>query len=199
MSNTERTFSPQAGDALILVDVQKDFLPGGLLALAEGDRIIAPLNRYIQLFQQASLPVFVTRDWHPQGHCSFTAQGGPWPPHCQQNTVGAEFADALQLPHELTVISKATHRDKDAYSGFDGTQLHDLLQRREVKRLWVGGLATDVCVLNTVTDACKLNYQVLLLEDAIAAVNQRPQDGVQAIQTMKGCGANAITLSNVTE
>ena len=140
----------QKGDALISVDVQNDFLAGGSLAVPHGNEVIPVMNRYINAFEEKGLPIFATRDWHPANHCSFKAQGGPWPPHCVQGTKGAEYAPDLQLPEDAVVISKATRPDEDAYSGFDGTDMHEHLQKIGVKRLFIGGIATDYCVLNTV-------------------------------------------------
>lgn len=179
----------QPGDALIVVDVQNDFLPGGGLAVPHGDEVVAALNRYLATFQARSLPVYATRDWHPAGHCSFQPQGGPWPPHCIANTPGARFAAGLQLPPSATVISKATRADKDAYSGFEGTDLDARLRAAGVRRLFIGGLATDYCVLNTVKDALSCDYQVFLLEDAIRAVNVQANDGVKAERAMVAQGA----------
>ncbi|MFZ5594617.1 MAG: nicotinamidase [Pseudomonadota bacterium] len=179
----------QPGDALIVVDVQNDFLPGGSLAVPHGDEVVAALNRYLASFQARSLPVYATRDWHPAGHCSFQSQGGPWPPHCIVNTPGAQFAANLQLPPSATVISKATRPDKDAYSGFEGTDLDARLRAAGVRRLFIGGLATDYCVLNTVRDALSCGYQVFLLEDAIRAVNVQANDGVKAERAMVAQGA----------
>jgi len=177
------------GDALIVVDVQYDFLPGGALAVPEGDEVIAPLNRCMAVFSGHGLPVFVTRDWHPADHCSFTAQGGPWPPHCIAGTSGAAFSRQLQLPEDATVISKATDSGKDAYSGFEGTALHDLLAGQKVKRVFVGGLATDYCVKQTVLDACRLGYETHVLVDAVKAVNVRPNDEDEAFAAMHNAGA----------
>ena len=191
-------YPPQQDDALIIVDVQNDFLPGGALAVPEGDTVIPVINRYIDLFLLAKRPVFASRDWHPTDHCSFQAQGGPWPLHCVAGTSGANFAAALQLPAETTVISKADTRDKDAYSAFEDTDLDQLLKQQSIKRLFVGGLATDYCVLNTVKDALAKNYAVLLLKDAIRAVNVKPDDGLQAEQQMEALGAQAITLKQLT-
>jgi nicotinamidase/pyrazinamidase len=178
-----------AGDALILVDVQNDFLPGGALAVPRGDEVLATLKGWIARFRAAGLPVFATRDWHPADHCSFAAQGGPWPPHCIAGTPGADFAAALALPGAARMISKATTRDQDAYSGFAGTTLHAELQALGVRRLLVGGLATDYCVLNTVQDALSLGYAVVLLLDAIRAVDVAPGDGERAIAAMLAAGA----------
>ncbi|MGN2390132.1 isochorismatase family protein [Pelomicrobium sp. G1] len=189
------TVSP--GDALIVVDVQNDFLPGGALAVPQGDQVIEPLNRAAVLFEAKGLPVFATRDWHPENHCSFKAQGGPWPPHCVAGTRGAEFAPGLRLPASAVVISKATTPERDAYSGFQGTELAELLRRRGVKRVVVGGLATDYCVLNTVKDALTQGFQVLLLIDAIRAVDVKPGDGEAARTEMERAGAVPITVADL--
>ncbi len=189
------TVSP--GDALIVVDVQNDFLPGGALAVPQGDQVIEPLNRAAVLFEAKGLPVFATRDWHPENHCSFKAQGGPWPPHCVAGTRGAEFAPSLRLPASAVVISKATTPERDAYSGFQGTELAELLRRRGVKRVMVGGLATDYCVLNTVKDALTQGFQVLLLTDAIRAVDVKPGDGEAARTEMERAGAVPITVADL--
>lgn len=185
------TQTPHQGDALLIVDVQNDFLPGGALAVAEGDVVAEVMNRYIELFDERQLPIYATRDWHPADHCSFQAQGGPWPPHCVANSRGAEFANPLKLPDQgrYVIISKGTSADRDAYSGFAGTDLADRLRRAGVSRVYVGGLATDYCVLNTVRDALAQGFAVLLLEDAIRAVNVQPGDGAQAIAAMQACGA----------
>lgn len=186
----------ERGDALIVVDVQNDFLPGGSLAVPGGDEVITPMNRYIALFHQAQLAIFASRDWHPANHCSFTPQGGTWPTHCVQNTFGAAFAVKLALPKATTVISKAQTPELDAYSAFANTSLHAKLQSLGIGRVFVGGLATDYCVLNTVLDALKLRYQVLVLDDAIRAVNVKPDDDVKAKHAMQQAGATLITLSD---
>ncbi len=183
---------PQQGDALLIIDAQKDFLPGGRLAVPDGDQVIAPLNDWISRFTSAGLPVFATRDWHPADHCSFQPHGGPWPPHCVAGTDGAAFADGLKLPADATIVSKATRKDADAYSGFAGTELHLLLLQRGVLRLFVGGLATDYCVLNSVRDALRLKYGVQLLTAAIRAVNVQPGDGTRAVAEMIAAGAVAL-------
>ena len=191
-------FKPTNGDALLIVDVQNDFLPGGSLAVAEGNQVVAVLNDYLAAFLKQGLPIYATRDWHTSDHCSFQAQGGPWPPHCVAGSQGAEFAPGLQLPEgEFTVISKGTHRDRDAYSGFEGTDLAVRLRDVGVRRLFIGGLATDYCVLNTVRDALREGFAVLLLEDASRAVNVQPDDGARAIAEMRERGAVPITLAEV--
>lgn len=177
------------GDALIVVDVQNDFLPGGALGVPEGDRILAIMNEYVRRFAAKGLPVFATRDWHPADHCSFHAAGGPWPPHCIAGTEGARFAPGLALPADAQIISKAMARAADSYSGFGGTDLAERLHRAGARRLFVGGLATDYCVLNTVKDALAAGFTTVLLLDAIRAVNVRPGDGAAAIAEMRRLGA----------
>ncbi|MGP1676858.1 MAG: isochorismatase family protein [Burkholderiales bacterium] len=182
----------QSGDALIAVDVQNDFLPGGSLAVPEGDAVVPALNRYLAAFSARSLPVFATRDWHPPNHCSFKAQGGIWPPHCVAATGGAGFASALTLPPTATKISKAATVETDAYSGFGGTDLAARLRADGATRLFIGGLATDYCVLNTVRDALAEGFEVLLLADAIRAVDVSAGDGERAQAEMQRLGARAI-------
>lgn len=191
------TITLQPDDALIVVDVQNDFLPGGNLAVPHGDEVVPVLNRYLAVFAARDLPIYATRDWHPADHCSFKAQGGPWPPHCVAETRGAQFAGNLELPTGTIVISKATTPDKDAYSGFEGTDLDARLRAQKIKRLFVGGLATDYCVLNTVRDARRLGYEVRLLADAIRAVNVKPDDGRKAEEEMRRLGVQPITLATL--
>jgi nicotinamidase/pyrazinamidase len=183
------------GDALLVVDLQNDFLPGGSLAVAHGDEVIEPANRLVRLYREHELPVFASRDWHPFGHCSFAERGGPWPPHCIAHTHGAALADQLVLPPEAVIVSKAQSREADAYSAFRGTGLAQQLRARAVVRLAVCGLATDYCVLNTVTDALSLGFRVLLVTDAIRAVDACPGDGERAIRAMLDRGAVPVRLA----
>ncbi|OHC66667.1 MAG: nicotinamidase [Rhodocyclales bacterium GWA2_65_19] len=187
----ELTGGPGPGDALLIVDVQADFLPDGSLAVPHGDQVIDPLKAWIGRFEAAGLPIFATFDWHPPDHCSFRAQGGAWPVHCVRDSPGARPADGLALPASAGRVLKATRREVDAYSGFAGTDLHALLQRAAVRRLFVGGLATDYCVLQTVLDALRLGYRVLLLRAAIRAVDVQAGDGERAIAAMLAAGAIA--------
>ena len=189
----------KTGDALIIVDVQNDFLPGGSLAVSHGDEVVPALNRYIRQFRDLSLPVFATRDWHPPDHCSFIEQGGPWPVHCVANATGSAFAADLELPEDAIIISKASCRDQDAYSGFEGTDLGTRLRSLVIKRLFIGGLTTDYCVLNTVKDALGLGYEVYLLEDVIRAVNVHPDDGRKAKDMMLKLGAQPITGEHIIQ
>ncbi len=187
--NQTSSIEPRPGDALIVVDVQKDFLPGGSLAVPRGDEVVPVLNRYMEIFSSRGLPVFATRDWHPPEHCSFTEQGGPWPSHCVAGSEGAAFAADLHLPADAVIISKATEPERDAYSGFQGTDLAQRLREAGVRRVFVGGLATDYCVLNTVRDALAEGFEVVLLEDAIRAVDVQPGDGERAVKEMLDAGA----------
>lgn len=183
-------------DALLIVDVQRDFLPGGSLAVPNGDAIVPVLNRYIELALRAQVPIFASRDWHPHNHCSFGKHGGTWPEHCVAGTPGAAFASGLALPADTTIISKATQPDADAYSAFRDTGLASLLRERGVKRLLVGGLATDYCVLNTVCDALNEGFEVLLLTDAMRAVDVKPGDGRRAESRMREAGAVPATIGD---
>jgi len=182
----------QTGDALIAVDVQNDFLPGGSLAVPDGDAVVPALNRYLAAFAARALPVFATRDWHPRNHCSFKEQGGIWPPHCVATTRGAEFASGLALPQAAVVISKAVTPAADAYSGFRGTDLAARLRATGATRLFIGGLATDYCVLNTVRDALAEGFEVMLLADATRAVDVQAGDGARAQQEMEQLGARTV-------
>ena len=186
------------GDALLVVDVQNCFLPGGSLGVPGGDAVISPLNAAIAVFTRRELPVFFSRDWHPADHCSFREQGGPWPVHCVQDTDGASFAPSLQRPEGSTIVSKATVRGKDEYSAMgakdaEGNTLDKVLRKIGAKRIFAGGLATDYCVLNTVRDALGLGYEVYVLVDAIRAVDVNPGDGERAVKEMGGRGATMIT------
>ncbi|MDA8364394.1 MAG: nicotinamidase [Gammaproteobacteria bacterium] len=180
------------GDALIIVDVQNDFLPGGSLAVAAGDEVVPVLNHYVAAFSDRNLPVFATRDWHPVNHSSFRQWGGPWPSHCVAGTRGAAFAAGLHLPASARVVSKGTDRDKDAYSGFAGTDLDAQLRAASVRRVFVGGLATDYCVLNTVSDALALGYETFLLEDGVRAADVSAGDGDRALAQMRARGARPL-------
>ncbi len=195
--NNRASSSPAEGDALIVVDVQNDFLPGGNLGVPEGDAVVPIMNRYLALFRQSKLPIYATRDWHPEDHCSFKAQGGPWPPHCVANSEGAAFAEDLHLGDDVTVISKATTVERDAYSGFEGTDLAERLRKQKVNRLFIGGLATDYCVLNTVKDALKEGFKVLLLADGIRGVEVNAGDSEKATNEMHALGARSVRLEDV--
>jgi nicotinamidase/pyrazinamidase len=186
------TITLDSGDALIVVDVQNDFLPGGSLAVPMGNEIIPILNRYIALFHTHGLQIFAARDWHPPDHSSFLQQGGQWPPHCIATTFGAEFPASLELPSDAHILSKATSREKDAYSGFADTQLNALLKAFSIRRVFIGGLATEYCVLNTVKDALQYRYATFVVEDAVRPLNINSNDGLRASEEMVRLGAIQI-------
>ncbi len=192
MSNT----GLQHGDALLIVDMQNDFVTG-TLAVPDGAAVVEPLNRAIDAFVDRGLPVVATRDWHPPDHCSFRAQGGPWPPHCVAGSPGAEYVAGLALPDETLHVLKATTPQADAYSGFQGTDLASDLHARGVRRLIVGGLATDYCVLNTARDGIDLGFEVLVLTDAVRAVDVKPGDGAKAEAEMQHHGAVLTSLDRI--
>ena len=153
------------------------------------------MRTILEVAQRNGVPVFASRDWHPERHCSFQVQGGPWPPHCIARSPGAEFAPGLQLPPDAGLVSKATSEAPDAYSAFSGTDLARRLRERGVKRVLAGGLATDYCVLNTVRDALGAGFTVGLLVDAIRAVEVHVGDGVRAEREMRAAGAVPMTLA----
>ena len=189
--------APGPNDALLVVDVQNDFLPGGALGITGGDAIVGPLNRLLEAWRAHGLPVYLSRDWHPPGHCSFAAQGGPWPEHCVAGTHGAAFAAQLAVAPGDVVISKATHSDKDAYSALDGTPLAESLRERGICRLFIGGLATDYCVRATGLDARAAGLGVVVLEDAVCAVNVRTGDDERALRELTAAGCEAATTGEV--
>jgi nicotinamidase/pyrazinamidase len=177
--------------ALIVVDVQNDFCPGGALAVAGGDEVVAPLNKLIAEFLERGEPVFKSRDWHPETTKHFTAYGGTWPVHCVQNTKGAEFHPDLLDDIHIRVVSKGLG-DKDCYSAFDGTDLALQLSRLGVEEVWVGGLATDYCVKQTVLDALAEGFKVRAIEDAMRPVEVNPGDGERAIAEMREAGTEIV-------
>jgi nicotinamidase/pyrazinamidase len=186
--------------ALLIIDVQNDFCPGGALPVPEGDRVVEPLNRAAKLFATAKLPVVASRDWHPAVTSHFSAYGGIWPSHCIQGSRGAEFHPQLELPQGCLMISKGFETDADSYSAFDGRlpdgrNLQELLAGLGVARLYVGGLATDYCVKESVLAALKAGLQVVVLEDAIAGVEVTAGDSLRAIDEMKAAGAFLSTVS----
>ena len=183
--------SHTAKRALIVVDVQNDFCPGGSLAVERGDEVVAPLNRLIKEFLARGEPVYKSRDWHPARTKHFAAYGGTWPVHCVQNTRGAEFHPDLLEDPRIRIISKGTG-DEDSYSAFDGTNLADLLRERGVTEVFVGGLATDYCVKNTVLDALHEGFKVKALTEAMRAVNLQPGDDARALEEMRRAGAEVI-------
>ncbi|NOY77984.1 MAG: nicotinamidase [Calditrichaeota bacterium] len=183
--------------ALIAVDIQNDFCEGGALPVPNGDKVVPILNRYQEKVLRAGGTIVFTRDWHPANHCSFKEFGGIWPVHCVQNTKGAQFHPGLNFPDTAILVSTATHPEKEAYSGFEGTHLADVLKKLGIDTLLVGGLATDYCVKATALDGVKKGFTVYFLEDASRGVNVHPDDSQKAIEEMKAAGIRAITLSEI--
>ncbi len=182
--------------ALVVVDIQNDFCPGGALPVRDGDQVIPVLNKYVEKFRVTGAPILFTRDWHPPDHSSFKNQGGPWPPHCIQNTEGARFHRDLLIPPEGEIVSKADKKD-EAYSFFQGTDLGMKLKERGIRRLLVGGLATDYCVRETVLDGLKYGFEVFHLDDASKGVNVNSGDSESALQEMVAKGARRIRLDEI--
>ncbi len=177
----------RAGDALLVVDVQLDFCPGGALPVPLGDAVVPVLNRWLSVAVDHGVPVYASRDWHPRVHTSFVEQGGSWPPHCIQDTPGARFHPALWLPADVILVSKGVRLDRDQHSAFDETGLAAHLRARGVHRLWVGGLALEVCVRATVLDACREGFDTHVLVEASRALD--PDAGRKALREMGGAGA----------
>jgi nicotinamidase/pyrazinamidase len=189
-------------DALVVVDVQNDFCPGGALAVPEGDAVVPVLNRYAERFTAQGAAVFASRDWHPARTRHFAAYGGVWPPHCVQGTPGAELHAGLALPAGAQLVSKGMDPEEDAYSCFQarteaGGDFASLLATREIRRLFVGGLATDYCVKATVLDALRAGLAVVVLQDAVRAVDVAPGDGVRALAELAAAGAASARLDEV--
>jgi len=190
MNATPDAHAPHApADALLVVDVQNDFLPGGRLAVPAGDAVVAPLNAWLRTFAARGCVTAASRDWHPADHCSFASRGGPWPVHCVAGSTGAAFAPGLELPPRCLIIDKGTSPGTEAYSAFSGTALAGRLAASGVRRLWVGGLATDYCVAATARDALQHGLAVVVLTDAVRAVDVAPGDGARALAALAAAGA----------
>ena len=174
--------------ALIIVDVQNDFCPGGALAVPDGDQVIPVLNQWIEAAEKSQAVIFATRDWHPPGHISFKARGGPWPPHCVQNTPGAELHGKLQLPDDATIINKGFDPDDDSYSCFDHTDLDLRLQAAGARCLWIGGLALDYCVMSTAQDAAKLGYEVHVIAAATRPIGTSHAEIQATVEQLRNAG-----------
>jgi len=184
-------------DALIAVDVQNDFCPGGSLAVKGGAQVAQVMSSVAKAFADRGARVFATMDWHPAGHSSFREQGGPWPAHCVQGTRGAELHPDVHLPDAAVIVRKGANPAKDAYSGFVDSDLEQRLKEAGVKRVFVGGLATDYCVLNTVIDALGIGFETYVLTDATDSVDVEPRDGLRALHVMQTSGATLTTTEEV--
>jgi nicotinamidase/pyrazinamidase len=183
----------QPDDALVIVDVQHDFLPGGALAVAEGERIFAPIGALAPRFAR----VYATRDWHPADHSSYAQNGGPWPVHCVANTHGAAFDERLDQRTIDLVVDKGTDRETDGYSGFAATTLADDLRAHGIGRVFICGLATDYCVKHTALDARSAGFATVVIADAAAAVNVQPGDETRALDELRAHGVTVVNSSEI--
>lgn len=191
------TLTPSSDTALVIIDVQNDFCPGGSLAVAEGDTVVPVINAYADAFAAAGCLVVSDRDWHPPKTTHFIEFGGKWPPHCIQGTPGAEYHPGLRFPEGTVHIRKGMGDNEDAYSGFEGrddsgTLLEQILRARSVKTIYVCGLATDYCVRATVLDGLKAGFSVVVITNGSRAVNIEPTDGEQALAEMQAAGATLM-------
>jgi nicotinamidase/pyrazinamidase len=191
-----------ARSALLVVDVQNDFCPGGALPVPEGDRVVPVLNQYVEAVRRSGGDVFASRDWHPSGTKHFRAAGGPWPPHCVQGTGGAAFHARLDLPTHAVIITKGDNPRDDGYSAFDGVDpsgrpLLEVLRERHIDRLLVGGLATDYCVRASVLDGLRHGFDLVLLLDAVRGIDLKDGDVARALDEMLRAGARTATLATV--
>lgn len=180
--------------ALLIVDVQVDFCPGGALPAPQGDTILPALNRYIAQAVENGMPIYASRDWHPLVTTHFKAYGGLWPPHCVQGTPGAAFHPDLQLPAETVVVTKGDVSDREGYSSFDGRtadgrSLADALRDRHIDTVYVAGLTTEYCVKQTALDALREGFHVRVLADAISGIEATPGDSARALSEVAGAGA----------
>lgn len=188
--------------ALLVVDVQVDFCPGGSLGVPGGDTIIPIINRYIIIFGRLGVPVLATRDWHPPVTTHFRQFGGIWPPHCVQNSEGSRFHPALKLPGDAIIVSKGMDPDKDDYSAFhardgEGTLLADILERKGIRHLYISGLATDYCVRQTSKDALSMGFEVTVLIDAVRGVDLTPGDSARALEEIVAAGGRLENLAAI--
>ncbi len=182
----------QKNDLLLVVDVQKDFCPGGALPVEEGDEVVPVINSWIQAGQNAGVPIYLSRDWHPGQHPSFEKNGGQWPPHCVQDSDGARFHAQLEVPMEAEIVTKGTRFDQDQNSVFDQTGLAVWLRKQGIKRIVTGGLALDVCVLASVLDGLEAEFEMLVIKDATRPIT--PEGGHKALEKMRNAGAVILDL-----
>jgi nicotinamidase/pyrazinamidase len=190
--------------ALLVVDVQNDFCPGGALAVPEGDRIIPRVNRTIELFARRGLPILATRDWHPRVTKHFKEFGGAWPPHCIEGTKGARFHPDLRMPAGSVILSKGMDPEQDSYSGFQayngqGRDLESVVRDLGVDEIFLCGLATDYCVRATALDATRRGLRIRVLSDAIRGVDLKPGDSESAIREMRAAGVPFVESRGVAK
>lgn len=186
-------------DALLVVDMQNDFMPGGALGVTGGDEIVPLVNQLLELFQ---IRVF-SRDWHPANHSSFsdnpTFTDNSWPTHCVQDTAGAQFHQDLKTDLADKIVSKATTVEQEAYSAFQNTDLENWLQQKGVQRVFIVGLATDYCVKFSALDAKEIGFDTYVIRNATRGVDNPPGNEIQQVQTMENAGIHIIYSKNIFE
>jgi nicotinamidase/pyrazinamidase len=182
-------------DALLIIDFQNDFTPGGALAVEEGDRIGEPIRALAPRYDV----IAATRDWHPPDHASFAEQGGPWPVHCVAGTHGADLHEAMDGIELDALVDVGRERDDEGYSGFEKSDLAEILRSKGVDRVAICGLATDYCVRASAIDACNEGFDVTLVSDAVRGVEVEPGDSERAIEDMRAAGAKVATSAELLE
>jgi len=180
----------QRKDGLLVVDMQWDFCPGGRLPVPDGNLVLPVLNEWMIAALELGIPVYASRDWHPRDHISFTNRGGPWPSHCIQDTDGAQFHPDLHRDDRIVVVTKGTRFDRDQNSAFDETGFSAQLAYDDVRRLYIGDLALDVCVLQSVLDALEAGLEVSLIRPATRSVDE--EGGHRALQRMLKLGVTLL-------
>lgn len=196
---------PKSESALLVVDVQNDFCPGGRLAVPSAEETFPVINRLIQMFGEAECPIVFTQDYHPANHCSFVPQGGPWPMHCVQGTSGVDIHPVIDVPPTSLRFAKGFSPVQDAYSGFEGRllgadgspgsmELASWLRQHGVKTVFVAGLATDYCVQATAMDALHLGFATKVVENGVRGVNRSPDDSQKALHRLQGQGARLLRI-----
>jgi nicotinamidase/pyrazinamidase len=183
-------------DALIVVDVQNDFCSGGALAVPQGEAVVPPINRIMGKFEH----IVFSRDWHPEDHCSFSGapefRDGSWPPHCIQDTPGAEFRGDLRVPLDAYFVEKGTDPNVEQYSAFAVPGLTEWLRRRGVKQVYLAGLTIEYCVYHSSLDALKAGFSVVVVEDAVRAVAAEP--GRVAMEELRRAGIQFMRSVNLS-
>ena len=195
--DTETRLNIGPNDALIVVDVQNDFCPGGSAAVEDGDVVARKMSDLALNFRSKEARVFVTQDWHSASHKSFTDNGGIWPTHCVRGTDGAKLHPDLKLPIGTSIVRKGADDQSDAYSGFDGTNLDAHLKRLDIRRVFVGGLSTEYAVQHTVYEALQKGYSAYVVTDGISAINANPDDDQRALDSMLMSGAQSVTTAEL--
>ena len=183
-------------DALIVVDVQNDFCGGGALAVPQAEAVVTPINRIMGKFEH----IVFSRDWHPEDHCSFSHRpefrDGSWPPHCIQDTPGAEFRGDLRVPLDAYFIEKGTDPNVEQYSAFAVPGLAEWLRRRDVRQVYLAGLTMEYCVYHSSLDALKAGFSVVVVEDAVRAVAE--ESGRVAVEELRRAGVQFVRSVNIS-